>query len=68
VGARRDADGVDDLASRAREAHHRGPAAGDARIARIERELQRFGTGAIGAQCRLEVAEERTCVVDGPRL
>ena len=31
-------------------------------------ELERFGTRAVGAECRAEVTEERARVVDGPRL
>jgi hypothetical protein len=68
VVARRDADCLDDLAPGTGKADHRGAASGDARVARVERELQWFGARLIGAEHRLEVAEERACVVDGPRL
>ena len=43
-------------------------AARDARVAGVERELERFGARPIGSEDRPQVGEERACVVDAPRL
>ena len=64
VVARRDPDRVGDLPAVAGEAHDRGPPAGDARVACVQRELQRFGARLAGSECRLQVGEERVRVVD----
>ena len=42
--------------------------AGDAGIARVQRELERFGARAVGSEGRLQVGEERARVVDATRL
>ena len=40
----------------------------DAGVARVERELERFGARPIGAEDRPQIGEERVGVVDAPRL
>ena len=48
---------------RAREAHDRGTAAGDTRVAcAYRRELEGFGTRPVGSELRVQVGEERGSV------
>jgi hypothetical protein len=59
-----DADRVDDLAVVAREAHRAGMPGGDARVARVERQFEWFGTRPIGTKYSAEIGKHRVGVVD----
>jgi hypothetical protein len=66
--APRDLDRERDLGGRGREAHRGGAPLRHPGVARVQRELEGFGAGAVGAERRAQVGDERVGCSDATSL